>query len=115
MERIEKITLSGKFGPVPLAYEEEPQVVGYDDQLHKTNKKQIEKISKKLQIFLEEHRESFTSIIAFVNNPTYRVPVNRAFKRFGGRAILLPEKSSLRSRKDDLELLVEEIMKVEES
>ena len=115
LERIEKITLSGKFGPVPLAYEEEPQVVGYDDQLHKTNKKQIEKISKKLQIFLEEHRESFTSIIAFVNNPTYRIPVNRAFKRFGGRAILLPEKSSLRPRKDDLELLVEEIMKVEES
>lgn len=95
ISRIEKVTLSGLFGPVPERFESYDAILRYDYMLSsKTPKDKIELLVKRLVTFIEQHHRSSLHIIAYVASKPYRNIIKKAQKELRKKdinIILLPE------------------------
>jgi hypothetical protein len=97
-DRIEKITLSGLYGPVPESFEREMPVLRYDYRLRTYDifNPQKELVQKRLLRFLGKFRERFDHVILYAAKKPYRGILENAKGSVPG-AILLP---SAGGRKD---------------
>ncbi|NJE85805.1 tRNA-guanine transglycosylase [Thermococcus sp. CX2] len=100
LEKIEKVTLSGMYGPVPQNFETETPVLEYDFILSsRTPEEQIDLVSTRLKTFLENHAKT-KPVIAYIGSGAYRRIIQRVQKELEGKVsiTLLPKESQMRKR-----------------
>ena len=88
--RIEKVSISGNYGPVPADYEETPNVLTYDFLLHETNEARIDLLAERLRLLLVRDRERYRRVIAYATQRPYRRVLKKALQGLP-RCALLPE------------------------
>jgi 7-cyano-7-deazaguanine tRNA-ribosyltransferase len=98
-EHIDKVTLSGLYGPVPLEYEREAVVLDYDFRLTITNRQQIALCTDRLVEFLESHGDCYEYCVAYGTSHAYRTVFDLAAKRYA-KLKILPEKPKYRRLKE---------------
>ncbi|WP_157628440.1 tRNA-guanine transglycosylase [Thermococcus thioreducens] len=100
IKKIEKVTLSGMYGPVPQNFEKETSILEYDFVLSsRTPEEQVSLVSTRLKEFLENHaRDKW--VVAYIGSGAYRKIIQRVQKELKGNIsiILLPDESQLRRR-----------------
>ena len=94
-EMIDKVTLSGLYGPVPYQFEHAPQILAYDFRLTSSNRNQIDKCTNRLVDFLERHGSSYEYCIAYGTSNAYRTVFDKTVKKFS-RLKIFPEKPKAR-------------------
>ncbi|RYJ08721.1 tRNA-guanine transglycosylase [Halogeometricum borinquense] len=77
--RVEKVSLSGLYGPVPLRFEDADAVTTYDYVLTDVDKQQISLVKKRLVDFLHEYADQFDAIYGYATSKTYRSTIEDAF------------------------------------
>lgn len=100
IKHLEKVTLSGMYGPVPQDFEKEPPVLEYDFMLSsRTSEEHILLVSTRLKEFLETHAKG-KFVVAYIGSKAYRKIVQRVQKELKGKIpiVLLPEESQLKRR-----------------
>lgn len=100
IKKIEKVTLSGMYGPVPQDFEKETSILEYDFVLSsRTPEEQITLVSTRLKEFLEVHAKD-KWVIAYIGGGPYRKIVQRVQKELNGKVsiILLPDETQLKRR-----------------
>ncbi len=80
---IQKVTISGMYGPVPQECERADPVLEYDYVLAKEDKEQIELVTDRTVDFLEAYGEQYDTILGYVTSKTYRQVLENAFDRYG--------------------------------
>jgi len=115
--KIEIVTLSGMFGPVPQKYEQHPAVLEYEYILSTRAKTRINLIIDRLQQFLERYQSKFNFTLAYITSRPYRQVIDLVNKKYKLDIILLPKKvrravSSELLRKENLEELLEVMRKL---
>jgi tRNA-guanine family transglycosylase len=93
---VEKVTLSGNFGPVPERYEQLPQILAYDFHLQASNHERIHMLVERTRQFMRRFREGNTPVIAYCTSLAYRRVLDAAFEGLE-ETYLLPV--NLRSRR----------------
>jgi len=97
--RIDKVTVSGMYGPVPQKYENRKEILSYDYMLTSNNKKRkqliVERLSKLLQIYGHHYKE----IIGYATTKAYREVIEKAIKQYG-RGIVLPSQLAYRRTRE---------------
>lgn len=110
MDNIEIVFLSGLYGPVPEGYVEEDAVTTYDFLLHHYDQQGIERIAARLSQFLDENKQYFETIVAYMTLPAYRKAV-RLVKKNHPELLVLPETKRLGQasfyKKENLYQLIE--------
>jgi tRNA-guanine family transglycosylase len=81
-DKIDKVTLSGLYGPVPYECEAERSVLEYDFRLSTNNKNQIEECTNRLVQFLERHGEHYEQCIAYGTSNAYRTVFDKTAKQY---------------------------------
>jgi predicted RNA-binding protein len=89
MNCIEKVSVSGLYGPVPHKFESEEPVHKYNYYLTSSAHKQMELITERLTRFLQDNGECFPIIVGYATSKAYRRVIRDALSRFG-RGVLLP-------------------------
>ncbi len=100
LRKIEKVTLSGMYGPVPQNFETEPPILEYDFVLSsRTPEKQVNLVSTRLKEFLETYAKN-RWVVAYIGSKSYREIVKRVQRELNGKVpiILLPDETQLRRR-----------------
>lgn len=87
-ESLQKVTVSGMYGPVPEEYETEEPVMSYEYVLAKEDERQIETVTTRLTEFLEHHGDAFDHIVGYVTSKTYRWVIKDAFEAYGRGEVL---------------------------
>jgi queuine/archaeosine tRNA-ribosyltransferase len=87
-ESLQKVTVSGMYGPVPEEYETEEPVMSYEYVLAKEDERQIKTVTTRLTEFLEHHGDAFDYIVGYVTSKTYRWAVEDAFEAYGRGEVL---------------------------
>jgi 7-cyano-7-deazaguanine tRNA-ribosyltransferase len=95
-KKVDKITLSGLYGPVPLKYENEKAVLEYDFRLTSNNKVQIEECANRLSEFLERHGRYYEQCIAYGTSNAYRTVFDKTAKHYTALKIFPKEPKSRR-------------------
>lgn len=93
--KIDKVTLSGLYGPVPVAYETKPPVLEYEFSLVGNNLAQIELCTNRLVQFLQRHGHCYDQCIAYGTSNAYRTVFEKTAKRYE-RLTVFPEKPKSR-------------------
>jgi tRNA-guanine family transglycosylase len=78
---IEKVTVSGLYGPVPATFEEEPPVLEYEYVLTTTDKSQMELVTGRLVEFLEDYAPAVDLVVGYAASRAYREVIAAAFDR----------------------------------
>ncbi|HYF76064.1 MAG TPA: tRNA-guanine transglycosylase [Symbiobacteriaceae bacterium] len=78
VSRIQKITLSGLYGPVPLEFEHEEAVMCYDFRLTPADEAQTQLCVMRLVDFLRKHESHFALMVGYVTSRAYREVMTRA-------------------------------------
>ena len=94
-DKIDKVTLSGLYGPVPLEYEQAKSIMEYDFRLTTNNKAQIEECTSRLLLFLERHGNHYEQCIAYGTSNAYRTVLDKTAKEYS-KLKVLPEKPKSR-------------------
>jgi 7-cyano-7-deazaguanine tRNA-ribosyltransferase len=94
-ESIQKVSVSGLYGPVPQEYERHDAVLTYDYLLNDVDEAQIGLVHDRLVEFLEEHGGDFHQVIGYVTSKTYRTTIGDAFEE-AGVGTLLPRDPAAR-------------------
>jgi predicted RNA-binding protein len=81
-DKIDKVTLSGLYGPVPYECEEERPVLEYDFRLTTNNKNQIEECTNRLVQFLERYGKHYEQCIAYGTSNAYRTVFDKTAKQY---------------------------------
>lgn len=92
---IDKVTLSGLYGPVPYEYEKDKAVLEYDFRLTTDNYGQIEECTNRLLRFLERHGDHYEHCIAYGTSNAYRTVFDKTAKQYT-RLKIFPEKPKSR-------------------
>lgn len=87
-EKVDKVTLSGLYGPVPFECENERAVLEYDFRLTTNNKSQIEECTNRLVEFLERHGKHYEQCIAYGTSNAYRTVFDKSAKQYADLKIL---------------------------
>jgi queuine/archaeosine tRNA-ribosyltransferase len=90
LKKVEKVTLSGNYGPVPHGYEDVENVLGYDYLLHSTNVERIRLLTRRMRAFLEENRTRYAGVVGYATQKPYRRVLADAFESLPG-CVLLPD------------------------
>lgn len=86
---IEKVSISGLYGPVPERFETLPEVSSYNYLLGSSAEDQIRLITERLAAFLQRHGRHFSLIVGYATGKAYRRVISEAFK-LSGQGLLLP-------------------------
>lgn len=87
-EKVDKVTLSGLYGPVPVACETQKPVMEYDFRLTTNNKSQIEECTNRLVEFLERHGKHYEQCIAYGTSNAYRTVFDKTAKQYSSLIVL---------------------------
>lgn len=98
-EKIDKVTLSGLYGPVPCICESHPAVMEYDFRLITSNRQQIELCAERLVMFLKRHGEYYEYCIAYGTSNAYLAVFERAARKYH-RLEILPYKPKSRTLRE---------------
>jgi len=90
-DHIEKVTISGLYGPVPLKFETEEPIRRYEYVLTNAENNQRELVTNRTIEFLENHGNSFDAIIGYAASKTYRDAIADSFDEYDGPTTLLPK------------------------
>jgi len=93
--RIERVSVSGLYGPVPEEFEELDQVAGYNYYLTSSAHKQIALVTERLARFLQEHRGHFSMVVGYATSRAYRRVMQDAFAQAGTGTLLPRSPTSL--------------------
>ena len=108
-KKIQKVTFSGLYGPVPEKFETEESVLNYDYQLRNNAKSQINLLTNRLVKFLELYGDNYNKIVAYVTSKAYRKAIEDAFFIYR-KGMVLPHTSRMSMnefyRKKNLEQLI---------
>ncbi|WP_276249154.1 tRNA-guanine transglycosylase [Haladaptatus sp. YSMS36] len=80
-DSVEKVTVSGLYGPVPHSFETEHPVMTYDYVLTETDTEQMERVNDRLQAFLQSYGSEYDAVFGYATSKTYRKAIERALKR----------------------------------
>jgi tRNA-guanine family transglycosylase len=80
---IEKVTVSGLYGPVPAQFEEAPPVLEYEYVLTTTDEGQMELVTGRLVEFLERYADDVDLVVGYAASRAYREVIAAAFERAG--------------------------------
>jgi len=110
---IQKVTLSGLYGPVPENYEREPAVMGYDFRLERHNHSQIALVTRRLVNYLKNYNSCYAACIGYATSIAYRTVLEQAAKEMSLLQVLpaKPKKRRLTEffRQENLDELVERL------
>lgn len=81
-QQIDKVTLSGLYGPVPQVCEIEPAVMDYDFRLTSSNRAQIDECVQRLRNFLERYGDYYKYWIAYGTSNAYRMVFERTAHQY---------------------------------
>lgn len=79
---VDKVTLSGLYGPVPFECEKETAVLEYEFWLKTDNVKQIEECTNRLVAFLTKHGKQYAHCIAYGTSNAYRTVFEKTAKHY---------------------------------
>lgn len=82
VSRIQKVTISGLYGPVPEELEDEHPVLGYDFRLLPHDETQIQLCASRLVSFLERYGDCFFACLGYATSRAYREVMQRAVPLF---------------------------------
>ncbi|MCL4872202.1 MAG: tRNA-guanine transglycosylase [Anaerolineae bacterium] len=94
--QIDKVTLSGLYGPVPFACESAPAIMEYDFRLITSNRQQIELCAERLVTFLRRHESFYEHCIAYGTSNAYRLVFEQVARQYSQLEIL-PHKPKSRT------------------
>lgn len=98
-DQIDKVTLSGLYGPVPQVHELDQAVIEYDFRLITSNRQQIELCAKRLVKFLQRHGDYYEHCIAYGTSNAYRAVFEKAARQYE-RLEILPQKPKTRTLRE---------------
>lgn len=98
-EQIDKVTLSGLYGPVPYAYELDSAVMDYDFRLVTSNRQQIELCTERLVEFLRRHGDHYEHCIAYGTTSAYRAVFEHTARQYKQLEVL-PQKPKTRTLRE---------------
>jgi len=82
-EQIQKVTISGNYGPVPEEFEDEKQIMQYEYMLNPNSTDRIELIVDRTVEFLKKHGGKYEMIVGYATSKAYRTVIERALKEYG--------------------------------
>jgi 7-cyano-7-deazaguanine tRNA-ribosyltransferase len=88
LSRIQKVTLSGLYGPVPEEWETDPVILAYDYRLTVHDAAQVQLCADRLAEFLLRFREQFPLRIGYATTRAYREVMRRAALQDSGFQVL---------------------------
>ena len=83
MGQIQKVTISGNYGPVPEEFENEKQIMQYEYMLNPNSKDRIELIVDRTVAFLKKHGGKYEMIVGYATSKAYRTVIEQALKEYG--------------------------------
>ena len=95
-EQIQKVTISGNYGPVPEEFEDKKQVMQYDYRLNPNSKDRIELVVGRTVEFLKKHGGKYEMVVGYATSKAYRTVIERALKEYGKGEV---EPKDLRTRR----------------
>lgn len=95
---IDKVTLSGLYGPVPHECEKEKPILEYDFRLTINNQGQVEECTNRLVTYLKRHGKLYEHCIAYGTSNAYRMVFDRAAKQYDDLMIFPTDMKSRRFR-----------------
>lgn len=97
--QIDKVTLSGLYGPVPYIYESHPAIMEYDFRLTTNNRQQIKLCAERLAIFLQQQGDYYEHCIAYSTSNAYRTVFEYAARQYN-RLEIFPKKPKTRTLRE---------------
>ncbi|OLE30035.1 MAG: hypothetical protein AUI36_30305 [Cyanobacteria bacterium 13_1_40CM_2_61_4] len=76
--KLDIVSISGLYGPVPRQYESSPSVLHYDFKLTRNHPNQVSLVTQRTRRFLLRHSRRYDPIIAYMASPIYRSVVSKA-------------------------------------
>lgn len=99
VESVDKVTLSGLYGPIPLKFEMDEAILHYDFRLTTNNSIQIDLCVERLVEFLERHGEYYRHCLAYATSNAYRTVLERAARQYS-RLIITPKSPKSRTLRE---------------
>lgn len=110
---IDKVTLSGLYGPVPEKYEAHEAVMGYDFLLDPLDQAQISLVTQRLVDYLKRHSHHYQACIGYATSKAYRIVLEQAAKEVSYLQVLPVKPKSRRMteffRKENVLELLEKV------
>ena len=110
---LDKVTLSGLYGPVPEKYEAHEAVMGYDFRLDPLDKAQISIVTARLVDYLKLYSDRYIICIGYATSKAYRTVLEQASSEVSCLQVLPVKPKSRRMtdfyRKENVEELVKKI------
>ncbi|MFN6567466.1 tRNA-guanine transglycosylase [Dendronalium sp. ChiSLP03b] len=110
---IDKVTLSGLYGPVPEKYEAHEAVMRYDFLLDPLDKAQISLVTERLVNYLKRHSHYYHACIGYATSKAYRTVLEQAAQEVSYLQVLPVKPKSRRMteffRKENVAELVEQV------
>jgi len=78
-DSVEKISVSGLYGPVPEEYEKDDAILSYDYVLTDADTSQIDLVTRRLKSFLGTYGDEYEQVFGYATSKTYRVVIDDAF------------------------------------
>ncbi len=119
---VEKVSVSGLYGPVPQEFETHDAVLSYDYFLTDADTDQVNRVQNRLVEFLEAHKDQYRAVFAYVTTKTYRTTIEEAFDQ-AGVGTMLPSDPAVRrvtehfrnSNLDELAVSIRAVLSSEET
>ena len=115
--KIQKVSISGNYGPVPEEYENQKEIISYEFVLNSNSKNRMELVIDRTVKFLEKWGDQYEMIIGYATSNAYRTVIEKSFNRYG-EGIIQPKLLSTRrgvemSRKSNLTQLSKKILELD--
>ena len=91
IKKIYPVIVSGLYGPVPLEFEDQPQIRNYDYQLTMRYVSGINRVAQRLSEYMAKYATCFNHVIAYAPSKPYRKAILEALEGFDNIHIF-PEK-----------------------
>ncbi len=82
-DNIQKITISGLYGPVPEENETDKPVLEYNYVLAQQDEEQIEIVTDRVTQYIEQYEGEFDTVVGYAASKTYRNVLEDAFETTG--------------------------------
>ena len=86
---VDKVSVSGLYGPVPKRFETNTPIETYDYVLTDADKDQIELVKERLVDFLNTYASEFDEVYGYATSKTYRTTIKSAFEE-ANTGVILP-------------------------
>ncbi len=77
---LQKVTISGLYGPVPEEYERHEAVMGYDFKLDPLNTAQIDRVVDRVVQYLQRYGDRYAACVGYATSRAYRTVLEEVVK-----------------------------------